>query len=205
MLEKILSRSMTAYITWINNLLSPLVSSIQKNRILISRAILALSFVIIGFIWFPEFQKSLGEFAYTLLLIILIAGPLSRVSGIKLLSTPLLFRRELGICMGMLALLHYLTFLIANWQFLQENPPEPALWIISGFWAMIFTALLLITSNNWAVKKMGKWWKRLHRLVYVILLLVVLHIVALRILGRSFNGIELITVLFAPALFVLVK
>jgi DMSO/TMAO reductase YedYZ heme-binding membrane subunit len=192
-------------ITQINSTLSPLVSLIQKNRPLIARALLALSVMVIGFLWFPQFQKDLGEVAYTLLLVILIAAPLSRVSGIKIFGTPLLFRRELGILMGMIALMHYFSFLIANWEFLQANPPEPTLWMASGFLGIILTVLLLLTSNDWAVKKMGKWWKRVHRLVYVILVLVIVHVVALRLLGRPLDYAKLFDVLLMPVLFILIK
>ena len=164
----------------LNALLSPLNLSIRTNRILVSRILVTVAFLFIGFALAPQFQKSLGQWAYNLLLLILIVGPLARVSGIELLGTIRLFRRELGILMGMLALMHYTTFLIKNFSYLEVLSKEPPLWLLVGFWAMMLTILLLITSNNWAVKKLGKWWKRLHRLVYVILILVIVHVVALK-------------------------
>jgi sulfoxide reductase heme-binding subunit YedZ len=196
---------MQSIILQINDTLSPLVSLIQKNRTSIARFLLILSVLVIGFLWLPQFQKDLGSAAYMLLLIILVSAPLSRVTGIKIFNTPLLFRRELGILMGMMALMHYFSFLMVNWEFLQSNPPEPTLWMASGFLAIILTVVLLITSNNWAVKKMGKWWKRLHRLVYVILVLVVVHIAALKLLGRPLSFGRLLDVLLLPVLFVIIK
>jgi DMSO/TMAO reductase YedYZ heme-binding membrane subunit len=176
---------MQSIILSINDTLSPLVSLIQKNRKIIARFLLVLSVLVIGFLWLPQFQKDLGSAAYMLLLIILVSAPLSRVSGIKIMNTPLLFRRELGILMGMTALMHYFSFLMVNWEFLQTNPPEPTLWMASGF--------------------LGKWWKRLHRLVYVILVLVIVHVVALQLLGRPLSFGRLLDVLLLPVLFVIVK
>jgi sulfoxide reductase heme-binding subunit YedZ len=34
---------------------------------------------------------------------------------------------------------------------------------------------LATTSNNWAIRKLGSWWGRLHRLVYLIATLGVVH------------------------------
>jgi methionine sulfoxide reductase heme-binding subunit len=39
---------------------------------------------------------------------------------------------------------------------------------------------LTLTSSTWVMRKMGKYWKMLHRLVYVIALLVILHIALIR-------------------------
>ena len=164
----------------INAYLSPLNLSIRKNRILVGRILISVAFLSIGFALAPQFQKSLGEWAYNFLLLILIIGPLARVLGIELLGAIRLFRRELGILMGMLALMHYATFLIKNFDYLDVLSKDPPLWLPIGFWAFILTFLLLITSNNWAVKKLGRWWKRIHRLVYVILILVVVHVVLIK-------------------------
>jgi DMSO/TMAO reductase YedYZ heme-binding membrane subunit len=34
---------------------------------------------------------------------------------------------------------------------------------------------MFLTSNNLSVKRLGKWWKRLHRVVYIVVWLLVLH------------------------------
>jgi sulfoxide reductase heme-binding subunit YedZ len=36
---------------------------------------------------------------------------------------------------------------------------------------------MAITSSKWAMREMGKWWKRLHRLVYAAGVILVAHIV----------------------------
>jgi DMSO/TMAO reductase YedYZ heme-binding membrane subunit len=39
---------------------------------------------------------------------------------------------------------------------------------------------LTLTSSSWAMRKMGKYWKYLHRLVYIIIIFVVVHVVLLK-------------------------
>ena len=107
--------------------------------------------------------------------------------------------------MGMLALIHGITFIIPNWQFVWSISLKPTLWLISGFLALLLTLFLLVTSNDWAVKKMGKWWKRLHRLVYVIFVLVVVHVIALKIIGRPLDLVTLFDILLLPVLLVIIK
>lgn len=57
-------------------------------------------------------------------------------------------------------------------------------WFLSylAFWffALFFTVPLLLTSSKWAMKKMGKYWKWLHRSVYLIIIFVVAHVVLLK-------------------------
>jgi methionine sulfoxide reductase heme-binding subunit len=39
---------------------------------------------------------------------------------------------------------------------------------------------LTLTSSTWAMRKLGKYWKPLHRIVYIIALLVIAHIALIR-------------------------
>jgi sulfoxide reductase heme-binding subunit YedZ len=45
---------------------------------------------------------------------------------------------------------------------------------------MWFSVPLTLTSSAWAMRKLGKYWKPLHRTVYIIALLVILHIALIR-------------------------
>ena len=49
---------------------------------------------------------------------------------------------------------------------------------------------LLITGNHWAQRKLGRYWKRLHRLTYVIWGLLAVHLILLEGFGfeRGSNG-----------------
>jgi methionine sulfoxide reductase heme-binding subunit len=88
--------------------------------------------------------------------------------------------------MGVLAVVHGSTYIIPH--------PEVILtrdfWITAdgypsylafGYLAMILTVPLLVTSSSWMMRHMGKYWKMLHRLVYIILIFSVAHVVLLRL------------------------
>lgn len=125
---------------------------------------------------------------------ILILSPLSRVSGITILPKLMPFRKELGITMGMYALVHSALFFIASYGYIGDMVTQA--WFIAGVLGMFLTLLLTITSNVWSMKMLGKNWKRLHRAVYVILILVLIHVVALSALSGRVNYSILIPAIF---------
>ena len=50
------------------------------------------------------------------------------------------------------------------------------LFILSGIVGFTLLLLLAATSNNWSVRKLGgRNWKRIHRLAYLIMLLLIYH------------------------------
>jgi methionine sulfoxide reductase heme-binding subunit len=61
---------------------------------------------------------------------------------------------------------------------------------LMGFMMVMLVIPLLITGNPWAQRKLGKYWKRLHRLVYVIWALLACHLMLLEGFGfqRGSNG-----------------
>jgi sulfoxide reductase heme-binding subunit YedZ len=61
---------------------------------------------------------------------------------------------------------------------------------LMGFIIVLLVIPLLVTGNPWAQRKLGKYWKRLHRLIYVIWGLLALHLMFLEGLGfeRGSNG-----------------
>jgi methionine sulfoxide reductase heme-binding subunit len=61
---------------------------------------------------------------------------------------------------------------------------------LMGFLMVMLVIPLLATGNPWAQRKLGKYWKRLHRLIYVIWGLLALHLSLLEGLGfeRGDNG-----------------
>jgi len=54
---------------------------------------------------------------------------------------------------------------------------------LMGFMMVMLVIPLLITSNPWAQRKLGRYWKRLHRLIYVIWGLLAAHLMLLEGLG----------------------
>ena len=48
-------------------------------------------------------------------------------------------------------------------------------YILVGIIALLTMLPLALTSNRWAIRKLGKKWKPLHRLVYPLTLLAIVH------------------------------
>jgi sulfoxide reductase heme-binding subunit YedZ len=116
-----------------------------------------------------------GYYALVFLVLSLAATPLNTWFGFR---SALKVRRTLGLFAFMFAGLHFLTFSILDygldWSLLQGAIFEKP-YIIVGLTALTILLALAITSFRWWMKRMGKNWQRLHRLVYLAALLVVLH------------------------------
>jgi DMSO/TMAO reductase YedYZ heme-binding membrane subunit len=130
-----------------------------------------------------------GQSALVLLIIVTTPGILGRF-GLKhpLITIGIMFRRHLGISTFLLAMLHALTV-----HFLPRLAYNSSIFSFTrfglfGLAALTCLTLLASTSNDWSVKVLGKNWKRLHRLVYVIFWLMFLHVA----LQRSTNYMILI-------------
>ena len=84
-------------------------------------------------------------------------------------------RRQLGILMFVLATMHY--FWVRLFLYITNGfPTTLPLYQTFGLLAFNLSILLLVTSNNFAVKKMKRWWQILHYLAYPIMLLLILHV-----------------------------
>jgi len=119
-------------------------------------------------------QRS-GRIAITLLVATLAVRPLSRWLGWKAL---LAGRRTLGLYTFAYALLHAILFTVVDYRLvlafiLQEFVEKPYLWF--GVSAFAILLPLAITSFRYWMRKLGKNWKRLHRLIYLAAVLAVLH------------------------------
>lgn len=116
-----------------------------------------------------------GWWALCFLLLSLCMTPLRRFSGS---SYWLRIRRMLGLWCFAMASLHLLIYaaldLQGEWpQLFADIAKRP--YITVGFSAWLLLLPLALTSNNVMLRKLGKNWAKLHRLVYLIGLLAVLH------------------------------
>ena len=116
-----------------------------------------------------------GKYALILLVASLACTPLNTLFGWK---TALKLRRMLGLYAFMFAFMHVLIFVGLdygfNWNFLwQDLASKRYIWV--GLLTLIILTLLAATSFQWWMRRLGKNWKRLHRLVYVAGGMVVLH------------------------------
>jgi sulfoxide reductase heme-binding subunit YedZ len=117
-----------------------------------------------------------GFAALRILIISLAITPVRRLS--KHLSWLVRFRRMLGLYAFFYACVHMLVYLklYANldWPTLVDDLSKRR-YIIAGFSAWLLLLPLALTSTRWSIRKLGKQWQVLHRLVYVAAILGVIH------------------------------
>ncbi len=118
---------------------------------------------------------NLGQGALVLLLLTLAMTPLQRVTG---WGGWLAVRRQLGLWCFSYALLHlasYLFFMLgAEFSRLPEELSERP-YILVGMLGLLGLTVLAATSSRWSMRRLGKRWKTLHQLIYVIVIVVLLH------------------------------
>ncbi len=122
-----------------------------------------------------ELEQRTGRHAITLLVLSLLCTPIHTIFK---WSEPLKRRRTLGLYTFLYATIHVIIFVDLDyglaWSLLiQEFVEKPRLMV--GLIAFILLIPLAITSFDIWKKRLGKNWKRLHRLVYLIAPLAFLH------------------------------
>lgn len=116
-----------------------------------------------------------GDWTLRFLLITLAVTPFRQWFG---LSALLRFRRMLGLYVFFYACCHFLIWFILDHALSFGDMVEDIIdrpYITFGFSALMLLIPLAVTSNNVMVRKLGRRWKKLHRLVYAIIILGVLH------------------------------
>lgn len=118
-----------------------------------------------------------GIWALRLLLVTLAVTPLRRLAGLPSLVR---HRRALGLWAFAYATLHFATYLVLDlggfWlQVFDDLVDRP--FVTVGFAAWLLLVPLAATSTHRAMRALGRNWARLHRLVYGIAALAVLHFV----------------------------
>ncbi len=87
-------------------------------------------------------------------------------------------RRPLGLWAAFYAGIHFTIYIAIDYGFQWKELLANSLtnkFILLGFTAGTILLLLAVTSLNFLLKKMGKRWKQLHRLVYAVGILAALH------------------------------
>lgn len=120
-------------------------------------------------------EHELGTWALRLLLLTLAVTPLRQLLGRPEL---LRFRRLLGLWAFAYASLHFTAWLVLDlrgwWsQVFAEIAERP--YITVGFAAWLLLLPLAVTSTRGWMRRLGRNWGRLHRLVYAVAVLAVLH------------------------------
>ena len=116
-----------------------------------------------------------GDWSLRFLLLTLAVTPLRRLSGWNGLQK---FRRMLGLFAFFYVCLHFGVYLIFDqffdWAGIVEDVAKRP-YITVGFTGWLLLIPLAVTSTNGMIKRLGRNWQRLHRLVYLIGILGVLH------------------------------
>lgn len=120
-----------------------------------------------GRLYYGEFVHVTGEFSARLLILTLAVTPLRLMFPQRNWTRWLMrSRRYIGVATFAYAVPHLIAYLVklGSTAKILEEALEPGLW--TGWIALLIFLALAVTSNNASVSKLGKRWKRLHRLVY---------------------------------------
>jgi sulfoxide reductase heme-binding subunit YedZ len=120
-------------------------------------------------------QDATGNWGLRFLVIVLAVTPLRDWFDAPWLVQ---LRRMLGLYAFFYVLLHFLTWLLLDqglyWSIILEDIAKRP-YITIGVIAFVMLIPLAVTSTNAMMRKLGKRWKSLHRLVYAIAVLGVWH------------------------------
>ena len=118
-----------------------------------------------------------GEWALRLLLATLAMSPLRQWTG---QAAFIRFRRMLGLYAFFYVCCHFSIWLVfdhgldlgAMFEDILDRP-----YITLGFSALVLLVPLALTSNQASIRRLGRRWRALHQLVYLIVVLAILHFI----------------------------
>ena len=108
-----------------------------------------------------------GDWAIRFLIITLAVTPIRRVTG----WNPIIqLRRMLGLFAFFYATLHFLTWFVLDWffdfrQMVKDIAMRP--FITLGMATFVMLLALAVTSTQGSIRRLGRRWTQLHRLIYV--------------------------------------
>ncbi len=146
-------------------------------------------------------SRSTGELTLRFLCMVLAISPLRVLFGLSALAR---FRRMLGLFVYAYVCLHLLSY---AWFDMGFDPMDMARdiakrpFILVGFIAFLLLTPLALTSFNRAIKTMGaRRWQQLHRAVYLVAGLSVLHFFWMRAGKNDFGEVLLYAVILGALL-----
>ena len=122
-----------------------------------------------------------GKTGLNLLVLTLCVSPIRRSTGINRLVS---LRRPLGLFAFFYLTLHFLTYLLLDRGFLWDASTALSTlgvdiaerpYITVGFTALMLLIPLAVTSTRGMQRRLGRKWAKLHRLVYVVAVLGLVH------------------------------
>ena len=159
----------------------------MKPIVLLKRVIFAAALIPAGTLVVDAFRGKLtanpidfitdttGVWAIRLLITTLSITPLRRLTG----WNPIIqLRRMLGLFAFFYATLHFLTWSVLDWFFDVRSMGEDVVkrpFITLGMATFLMLLALAVTSNTASLRKLGRKWTRLHRLIYVAAITALTH------------------------------
>jgi sulfoxide reductase heme-binding subunit YedZ len=143
-------------------------------------------------------SRGTGDWVLRFLCLTLAVTPLRQLTGWTALAR---WRRMLGLFSFFYALLHLLCYAWLDMGFdlagiVRDIPKRP--FVLAGTLALLLMVPLAATSFNRAIKALGAArWQRLHRLVYAIVLLGLLHFFWLRSAKHNFAEVAVYAAIIA--------
>ena len=131
--------------------------------------------------------RASGSWTLRALCLVLLVTPLRVTAGLPALAR---FRRMLGLFVFFYALLHFLAYAWLDMgldvgDITQDIGKRP--FILVGFLALVLLTPLALTSWNRAIRALGaQRWRQLHRLVYLIALMAIVHFFWMRSGKRNY-------------------
>ncbi len=120
------------------------------------------------------FEHLLGLWALRFLCLGLAVTPLRDLLGCNLIS----YRRALGLLAFYYVLAHFAVYLTLDRGMILSSIAGDLLkrpYIMLGMAGLLMLIPLAATSNRWSIRRLGPSWNRLHKLVYAIAAVAVLH------------------------------
>ena len=122
-------------------------------------------------------ERHFGKWTLIFLCLTLSMTPLRRVTYI---NQWILYRRMLGLFTFFYASVHLLCYIGLDYQFAWidiKNDIIKHRYVLVGFLGWLLLLPLAITSSDKMIRRLKANWKRLHRLIYLIAILGVLHFI----------------------------
>lgn len=123
-----------------------------------------------------SFEHLLGLWALRFLCLGLVITPLRDLFGINLIG----YRRALGLIAFYYVLAHFTVYLTLDRGLILSSIAGDILkrpYIMLGMAGLLMLIPLALTSNQASIRRLGPTWNRLHKLVYPVLIVAVLHYV----------------------------
>ncbi|MCF8156148.1 MAG: sulfoxide reductase heme-binding subunit YedZ [Rhodoferax sp.] len=146
-------------------------------------------------------ERLTGDWTLRMLCIVLAVTPVRTMLGLPTLAR---FRRMAGLFVYFYALLHLLAYSWFDMGFELEDIAKDILkrpFILVGFTAVVLLTPLALTSFNRAMRALGgRRWQVLHRLVYPIAALAVLHFFWMRAGKNNFAEVAVYALILGSLL-----